>query len=96
MTNADVINLIKYCDELGREIDSYRAKVVLQAREINVRDSKNAAALEVVQNFVSFLNTGIVVDSFAEFLLPCAYTDEEIAEHNRLRDAHLAWKAEHA
>jgi hypothetical protein len=94
MTNADIDNLVRHGDEIGREIDPYDARVVLGAKELLASDPANAYALEVVQDFGNFLKTGVRVDSFTRFMLPIAHTDEEIAEHARLREAHLAWKNE--
>jgi hypothetical protein len=89
VTNKDIANLVRYGDEIGREIGPYLARVVLGAKEILALDPTNMPALDVVRNFAEFLRTGEITNSFAEFMLPLPKTDEEIAE----RDFYIAQAA---
>jgi hypothetical protein len=98
MTNADVENLMRYGDEVGREIDTTTARQVLSAKEILKNDPTGkyaAIAHEVVIDFSHYVSNGTAM-GLGIFMLPHAETDEEITEHNRIRDAHLAGVAKNA
>jgi hypothetical protein len=57
-------------------ISTYRAETLLRAREVLARDAANPYAIKVLENFATFLTTGVEPVSFAEFMLPI--TDEEL------------------
>ena len=90
MTQADVQELIEQAkSKFGRIIDDFDASVFLGAQEILAEDSTNAHAAEVVRVFNTYMKTGVKKTSFAEFLLPLPYTDEEIAASDRSRNEYI-------
>jgi len=93
MKNSEVRAAIDEARQRGIKIDDYDAKVFLGAKEIFAADPKNQTARAVVLEYTRFLTTGQRPTSFNEFALPIFYTDEQIAEHERSRAAHLAYLA---
>jgi hypothetical protein len=90
MTNDDVEQFIQLAaSKCGRTVDSYKASTYLAARKILTNDPENIAAATVVNSFNEYLSTGVEKVSFASFLLPTPYTDEEIAASDRIRDDYL-------
>jgi len=90
MTNAGVQQVIATAAVHGRVVSEYQAEVFLGAKEILATDASNQNACTVVRNFLAYLETGVKVCSFAEFLLPLPETDEEIAGHNRRANESVA------
>lgn len=92
MKQADVDRVVANAATRGVAADDLEAASFLLAHELLVKNPKHEAALEVIRNFNHRLATGEEVRSFAQFLLPVPYTDEEREEEERIRQAYLASK----
>jgi hypothetical protein len=86
LKNADVVRVIANAAARGRRVSDCDACAFLGAKEILAKDAGNVNALAVVQNFMTFLETGVKPNSFAQFMLGDVFdTDEEIATRNQLQ-----------
>ena len=83
MTNADVQKTIAQFAARGRTLAEWDAINFLGARELLTRQPDHKLALETVQHYTEYLATGVEACTFAKFMLPEFFTDEEIAERDR-------------
>jgi hypothetical protein len=94
MTEAQVEETIHAAEILGRELSHFQASIFLLAKEIVAggpsEDFETAKA--VVRDYSRYIANGTVVTSFAQFLLPIPFTDEEKAHSKKLRDEFLAYR----
>jgi hypothetical protein len=89
MTNAGVQHMIAKFNSRGRSLSPSQAATYLLAVETLQHTPDHEPAAEVISNYASYLVNGEMPVSFAEFLLPIGYTDEQKAESSRIRAEHL-------
>ncbi len=82
MKNLDIEYLISISKNRGRNVSRFEARTYLGAKEVLAKDPKNEIAEKVVEEFVTFTNTGSWPmhqggRSFAPFALGLIETDEE-------------------
>lgn len=93
MTNADVARVIERFRSRGRVLSSGDASTYLLAGELLAADHTHTVAAEVLGDFAAYLSSGAPM-GFAQFLLPVAYTSEQVAENERVKREYLVGRGE--
>jgi hypothetical protein len=88
MTQAEVDLLTSAAAIRG--IHGFDARMFLGAKALLAANPNNRVARSVVEELTRQMATGEQPTTFALFMLPEFFTDEELAEEKRLRDEHLA------
>ena len=83
MTNEDVARVISSAAARGIKLSEYEVISFLGAKELLAREPENPHASITVRHFVNYMATGVQQKSFAEFMLPEFFTDEELAEQQQ-------------
>jgi hypothetical protein len=93
MTNADVDRVRAKFASRGRVLSSSEAATFLLAGELLAADHTHTVAAEVLGDFAAYLSSGAPM-GFAQFLLPVAYTSEQVAENERVKRQYLVGRGE--
>jgi hypothetical protein len=93
LTNAQVSEVVENAAKHGRVLDRYLATVFLGSKEFLAAHPDSQPAKDTVSEFSKFFAVGTPMTSFAQFMLPTFYTDEELAHQKKVRDEYLAAKA---
>jgi hypothetical protein len=91
MTQADVDLVMSAAAIRGIHVDEDEARMFLGAKGILAADPSNKLARQVIEESTRLLTTGQRPTTFARFMLPIFYTEEEIAENERLDAEHRAY-----
>jgi hypothetical protein len=99
MRNVDVDNMLRIAGEKGRtDIEQFDVKSFLAAKAILQEEPSHEVAKTIVNNFLTWLDTGNRTITFLEFTIPeeLTLTEEEEVEEKTARDEFLAAQKKHA